>query len=144
MVAQLLGQHLLGGGSGHATEVVFLWGDIEDHRVADLGVFGHLLNFGQGDLMVFAFDLFNNDFRSQDPVALLLEIKAHVEVGEVVLLKGVFADAQVQGAPIALVALEQGFAQGGLHHGRRQFLFFADVLDQVVQTGEKNQSHGSG
>ena len=62
LVAQLLGQHLLGGGGGHATEVIFLWGDIEHHRVADLGVFGHLLHFSQSDLVVFAFDFFNDDF----------------------------------------------------------------------------------
>jgi hypothetical protein len=142
LVAQLLGQHLLGGGGGHAAEVILLGGDIQHHGVAHLGVVGDLLHFGQGDLVVVALHLLHDDLGGQHPVALLVEVELHVEVGEVVLLERVFADAQIEGAAVALVALEQGFAQGGLHHRGGKFLLFADVLDQVVETGEQDQSHG--
>ncbi len=92
--------------------------------------------------MVVAFHFLNDDLAGQHPVALLFQIKGHVEVGEIVFFEWILADAQIEGAAIALVALEQGLAQGGLHHLGGELLFFADVLDQVVQTGEQNQGHG--
>ena len=92
--------------------------------------------------MVFALHLFHDDLGGQHPVALFIHVQGDVEIREVVLLEGVFADAEVQRAAVALVALEQGLAQGRLHHLGGQLLLFADVLDQVRQTGEKNQCHG--
>ena len=106
LVTQLLSQHLLGGGGGHAAEFFFLRGDIKHHRVADLGVIGNLLHFGKGDLVVFALNFLNNYLRGQNSVALLLQVQAHIEVGEVVLFEGVFADPEVEGAAVALVALK--------------------------------------
>ena len=143
LVAQFLGQHLLGGGGGHAAEVVFFRGDIEHNRVAHLGILCHLLHFDQGDLVVFAFDLFDNDLAGKHAIALFIEVEGHIEVAEVILFKGIFADAQIEGAPVAFVALKQGLPQGRLHHLGRQLLLFADVLDQIGQAGEKNQCHWS-
>ena len=62
MLPQFLGQHLLGGGRCHAPEIIFFGGHIQHHRVAQLGVVGHLLHVHQTNLMVLAFHLFNNDF----------------------------------------------------------------------------------
>ena len=62
MLPQFLGQHLLGGGSSHAPEIIFFGGHIQHHRVAQLGVIGHLLHFHEANLMVLALHLFNDDF----------------------------------------------------------------------------------
>ena len=94
--------------------------------------------------MVFALHLINNDLAGENSVALLLKVKANVEVAEVLLIKGVFADADVQGAPVALIALQQGLSQGRLHHLGRQLLLFADVVDQVAETGKQDESHRVG
>ena len=144
MIAQLLSQHLLGGGGGHAAEVVFLRSDIQHHGVTHLGIVGHLHHLGQGDLVVFAFHLVDDDLAGQHPVALFFEVEAHIEIAEVLLFEGVFTDAQIKRASVALVALEQGFPQSGLHHLWRQLLLVADVVDQVAESGEKNESHRRG
>ena len=94
--------------------------------------------------MVFALHLINNDLAGENPVALLLQVEANVEVAEVLLIKGVFADAEIQGAPVALVALQQGLPQGRFHHLRRQLLLFTDVVDQVAETGKQDESHRVG
>ena len=92
--------------------------------------------------MVFALDFLHDDLGGQHPIALLIEIQGDIEVGEVVLLEGVFADPQVEGAAITLVTLQQGFTQSRFHHRRGQLFLFADVLDQVGETGEQDQCHG--
>ena len=46
LVSQLLCQHLFGGGCGHATEVLFLRGDVENHGVSHLSVLRHLHHLG--------------------------------------------------------------------------------------------------
>ncbi len=38
LITQLLGEHLLGGGGGHAAELLFLRCHIEHHGVSDLGI----------------------------------------------------------------------------------------------------------
>ena len=94
--------------------------------------------------MVFALHLINNDLAGQNPVALLLQVEANVKVAEILLIKGVFADAEIQGAPVTLVALQQGLPQGRFHHLRRQLLLFTDVVDQVAETGKQDESHRVG
>ena len=94
--------------------------------------------------MVFALHLVHDDLAGQHPVALLFEVKSHIEVAEVLLFEGVLTDAQIQRASVALIALEQSFTQGGLHHLGRQLLLVADVVDQVAESGEKNESHRKG
>ena len=144
LIPQLLGQHLLCGGSRHAAEVLLLRSDVKHHRVAFLGVVRHLHHLLQGDLVVFAFHLLHDDFARQNPVALFLQVESDIEIAEVLLVKGVFADTQIHGAPITLVALQQGFAQGRFHHLRRQLLLFADVVDQVAEAWKQNESHWVG
>jgi len=61
--------------------------------------------------VVFALHLLHDDLRGEHAVALLIEVEGYIEVGEVVLLEGVFADAEIQRAAIALVTLEQRLAQ---------------------------------
>jgi len=92
--------------------------------------------------VVFALHLLHDDLAGQYAIALLLQIEGHVEVAEVLLVEGVFADAEVEGAAIALVTLQQGLTQGGLHHLGSQLLLVADVVDQVVQAGQQDKRHG--
>jgi hypothetical protein len=91
---------------------------IKNHGVADLSIFGHLPHLIDGDLVVIALHLLHDDLAGQHAVTLLLQIKSHIEIGEIVLLERVLTDAQIEGAAVALIALQQGFAQGRLHHLR--------------------------
>ena len=75
-----------------------------------MGVIGHLLHFGKGDLMVLTFDILHDDFGGQNTKALLIKVESHVEVAEIFFVERIFTDADVERASIALVTLEQGFA----------------------------------
>ena len=141
LIAQLLRQHLLGSGRRHPAEVLLFGCYVQNNGVSRLGVFRHLHHLRQGDLMVFAFHLVNNDLAGEHAITLFFEVQAYVEVAEVVLLKRVFADPDVEGSAVALVSLEQGFPQGCFHHLRRQLLFFADVVDQVGKARKKDECH---
>ena len=142
MITQLLGQHLLGCGRSHAAEILFLRGDIKDNRVASLGVFSHLHHLSQCDLVVFALNLLHDDLAGEDSVTLFLQIESDVEITEVFLVERVFPDAQIQGAAVALIALEQCFPQSGFNHLRRKLLLLTDVINQVGEAGKKNECHG--
>ena len=141
LITQLLSQHLFGGGRRHPSEVFLFRRHIQNNGVPRLGVFGHLHHFGQSDLVVFALHLLHDDFAGEHAIALFLEVEAHVEVAEVILLKRVFADSDVERSAVALISLQQGFPQGSFHHLGRQFLLFADVVDQVGEAREKDECH---
>ena len=78
---------------------------------------------------------------AKNPVSLLLEVESDIEVAEVLLVEGVFADPQIHRASVALVSLQQGFPQGCFHHLRGQLLLFADVIDQVAEAWKQDESH---
>ena len=80
LIPQLLGQHLLGGGSCHAAEIILFGSDIQYNSVTNLSVFGYLTHLLDGNLMIFAFYFFDNDLGGQHTVALFFEIKANVKI----------------------------------------------------------------
>ena len=92
--------------------------------------------------MVLAFHLFNNDLAGQHPVTLFFQVEGNIEVAEILLIKRVFADSQVERAAVTLISLEQGFPQSGFHHLRREFFLLTDVIDQVGEARKKNECHG--
>jgi hypothetical protein len=77
--------------------------------VARLGVFGYLHHLCKGNLMIFTFNFVNNDFAGKNSISLLFEIKANVKITEVILIKRIFTNADVESAPVSLVSLQQGF-----------------------------------
>ena len=91
--------------------------------------------------MVLALNIFNNDLAGQHPISLFIEIEPDIKIAEVFLIEGIFTDAQIEGSAISLISLEKSLTQCGLHHLRRQLLLFADVVDQVAETGKKDESH---
>ncbi len=93
LVSQLLGENLLGRGSCHSPEIFFFRGDIQNHSVTSLGVIGDLHHFCQGDLVVLAFDLVNNDLAGEHAVTLLIQVEGDIEVAEVFLIERVFTQS---------------------------------------------------
>ena len=91
--------------------------------------------------MILTLDLVDDDFAGEDPVALFFEVQSDVEIAEVVLVEGIVVDAQIQGFSIALIALEQSFPQRGFDNLRRQFLLLTDVINEVAETGKKDECH---
>ena len=72
LISQLLSQDLFGRGGCHATEILLLGSDIQNDGVAGLGIFSNLHHLGQGDLVVFTFNVINDDFAGENPVALFV------------------------------------------------------------------------
>ena len=129
-----MGQHLLGLDGGHAPKVVPIGGDIQNHRVAQLGFGGHFLHIAEGNFVVWVGYFFHNALGGQNPEAFFFRVQFHVEVVEVSFVKDI-AHIQALGAAITLIALEQGLTQGGFNGGFRQVAFAADAVDHFLQAG---------
>jgi len=60
--------------------------------------------------MILTFNFVNNDFAGKNAISLLFEIKTNIKIAEVILIKRVFANADIESAPVSLISLQEGFS----------------------------------